>query len=94
MAFADDKQQMKFLWNKAPLGQMRSMTSTINEGMQSFKLTQTKGPWTKSGKEGSIDGQQYLPNTELSNGYFSLYQDVDMLLPLKGTVAEVLNQGT
>ncbi|XP_042453164.1 squamosa promoter-binding-like protein 11 isoform X1 [Zingiber officinale] len=93
-SFCDDKQQMKFLWNKAPFGQMRSMTSTINEDLQSFKLTQTKGPWTKSGKEGSIDGQQYLPNTELSNGCFSLYQDVDKLLPLKGTVAEVLNQGS
>ncbi|XP_074569571.1 squamosa promoter-binding-like protein 3 [Curcuma longa] len=93
-SFYDDKQQMKFLWNKAPFGQMRSMTSTINEGLQSFRLTQTKGPWTKSGKEGSIDGQQYLPNTELSNGYFSLYQDVDKLLPLKATVGDVLNQGS
>ncbi|XP_074565951.1 squamosa promoter-binding-like protein 3 [Curcuma longa] len=93
-SFIDDKHQMNFLWNKAPLGQMRSMSSTISEGLQSFKLTQTRGTWTKSVKEGSIDEQHYLPDTELSNGYFSLYHDVDRLLPLKGIVAEVLNQGS
>ncbi|XP_042443526.1 squamosa promoter-binding-like protein 3 [Zingiber officinale] len=93
-SFYDDKQQMNFLWNKAPLGQMRSMSSTISEGLQNFKLTQTRGTWTKSVKEGSIDEQHYMPDTELSNGYFSLYHDVDRLLPLKGIVAEVLNQGS
>lgn len=69
------------------------MATTTNEGMQDFKLTQTEGLSIKSTKCG-IDGWPNLPNTQISNGLFSLYHDVDKLLPLKGTTAEVLNQGT
>ncbi|WOK92699.1 squamosa promoter-binding-like protein 12 isoform X2 [Canna indica] len=93
-SFYDEKHQMNLLWNKTPFGQMRSMASNTIEGLQNFKLTQTKGPWMKTTKEGCIDGQLHLPNTQLSNGIFSLYHDVDKLLPLRATATEVLNQGS
>lgn len=93
MAFADNKHQMNYLWNKAPFGHMKPMASSKSEGSQTFKLTQIKAPWMKSTKEVSIDGQLHLPNTQLSNGFPALYHDVDKLLPLKGTATEVLNQG-
>lgn len=91
--FADDRHHMNLLWNKTLFGHMRSMASTTIEGSQNDKLTQMRGPWVKSTKELGIDEQLPLPNTQLSNGFFTLYHDVDKLLPLKGTAAEVLNQG-
>ncbi|THU62361.1 hypothetical protein C4D60_Mb01t04330 [Musa balbisiana] len=89
----DDKHQMNLLWNKAPFGHMKPLASTNIEGLPSFKLTQ-KGSWEKSPKEGGTDAQLHLPNAQLSNGFFTLYPDVDKLLPLKGTATEVLNQGS
>ncbi|XP_064998261.1 squamosa promoter-binding-like protein 12 isoform X1 [Musa acuminata AAA Group] len=89
----DDKHQMNLLWNKAPFGHMKPVASTNIEGLPSFKLTQ-KGSWEKSPKDGGTDAQLHLPNAQLSNGFFTLYPDVDKLLPLKGTATEVLNQGS
>ncbi|RRT48583.1 hypothetical protein BHM03_00030994 [Ensete ventricosum] len=93
VAFADNKHQMNYLWNKAPFGHMKPMASSKSEGSETFKLTQIKAPWMKPTKEVSIDGQLHLPNTQLSNGFPALYHDIDKLLPLKGTATEVLNQG-
>ncbi|CAL9115516.1 unnamed protein product, partial [Musa textilis] len=91
-SFYDEKHQMNLLWNKAPLGHMKPMASTNVEGLPSFKLTQ-RGSWEKSPKEGGTDAQLHSPNGQLSNGFFTLYHDVDKLLPLRGTATEVLNQG-
>ncbi|WOL17399.1 squamosa promoter-binding-like protein 12 isoform X1 [Canna indica] len=94
-SFYDDKRQMNFLWNKAPFGHMRTMTSaTGTDGSQNFKLTQVRGPWVKSTKDGNMNRQMHLPNSQIVNGFSALYHDVDKLLPIKGTVAEVLNQGS
>ncbi|XP_008781704.2 squamosa promoter-binding-like protein 12 [Phoenix dactylifera] len=89
--FYDDRQN--FLWNQPPFGQMRPTVSSTWEGSCDFKVLQMKGSLMKSTKVGGIDGQLHLPNSQRSNTFSTLSQEVDRLLPLKGTPAEVLNHG-
>lgn len=93
LAFADDKYQMNMLWNKSPFGHMKPVATTTSEASKKFKLAQMRGSWVKSSKESSMYGQLHMPDTQLPNGFTALYHDVDKPLPLKGTAAEVLNQG-
>ncbi|THU51962.1 hypothetical protein C4D60_Mb06t36610 [Musa balbisiana] len=71
---------------------MTSIASSIWDGSGSLKLTQSEGSWRKSSKTGSTNGQLLFPsNTNLNNAYTG--HDMDSLLALKGTTAEILNQG-
>ncbi|THU71826.1 hypothetical protein C4D60_Mb04t05600 [Musa balbisiana] len=70
------------------------VATTTSEASQKFKLAQMRGSWVKPSKENSIYGQLHMPDTQLPNGFTALYHDVDKPLPLKGTAAEVLNQGS
>ncbi|XP_065015437.1 squamosa promoter-binding-like protein 12 [Musa acuminata AAA Group] len=90
----NDKYQMNMLWNKSPFGHMKPVATTTSEASQKFMLAQMRGSWVKSSKESSMYEQLHMPDTQLANGFTALYHDVDKPLPLKGTAAEVLNQGS
>ncbi|KAG6510273.1 hypothetical protein ZIOFF_028282 [Zingiber officinale] len=70
-----------------------TLGATIEEH-HNFKFTQMREQWIKPIKEVNIDGQLHLPNTQFLNAFPSLYHEGDKLLPLQGTAAEVLNQGS
>ncbi|RWW05377.1 hypothetical protein GW17_00031350 [Ensete ventricosum] len=90
--FSHDKQQANLVFGQSPFRQMTSIPSSIWDGSGSFKLTQSEGSWRKSSKTGSTNGQLLFPsNAHLSNVYTG--HDMDSLLALKGTTAEILNQG-
>ncbi|XP_073002575.1 squamosa promoter-binding-like protein 11 isoform X2 [Typha latifolia] len=92
-SFYDDGPQISFMWNRAPLGQTRPMTSTTWDVSSDFKLSQMKETWMKSTKAGGIDGQQHLGNSQISNAFSTLRHEGDSLLPSRRTTARVLNQG-
>jgi hypothetical protein len=94
------------MWNKAPFGLMRPLTSSSWEGLSDLKFSNGKELWIKPAKAtgGSVDGQilhlgsqngnhNTNPNSNLSNPFPTLSHDVDGLLPIKGTTVQVFNQG-
>ncbi|XP_065011332.1 squamosa promoter-binding-like protein 12 isoform X1 [Musa acuminata AAA Group] len=92
VSYYDDKQQANLVFGQSPFHQMTSIASSIWDGSGSLKLTQSEGSWRKSSETGSTNGQLLFPsNTNLNNAYTG--HDMDSLLALKGTTAEILNQG-
>lgn len=92
VCYADDKQQANLVFGQSPFRQMTSIASSIWDGSGSLKLTQSEGSWRKSSETGSTNGQLLFPsNTNLNNAYTG--HDMDSLLALNGTTAEILNQG-
>lgn len=94
------------MWNKAPFGLMRPVTSSSWEGLSDLKFSNGKELWIKPAKAngGLVDGQilhlgsqngnhNTNLNSNLSNPFPTLSHDVDGLLPIKGTTVQVLNQG-
>ncbi|CAL9188138.1 unnamed protein product [Musa hybrid cultivar] len=92
VSYYDDKQQANLVFGQSPFRQMTSIASSIWDGSGSLKLTQSEGSWRKSSETGSTNGQLLFPsNTNLNNAYTG--HDMDNLLALNGTTAEILNQG-
>nr|DAD38706.1 TPA_asm: hypothetical protein HUJ06_013028 [Nelumbo nucifera] len=92
-SFYDERQQMSLMLNRIPIIHMRPAVSPTWESASDFKFTQTKGSPMRPAKAGSIDGQLHLPSNEVPNAISTLSHEPQRLLSLKGTTAEVLNQG-
>ncbi|KAJ4747873.1 Squamosa promoter-binding-like protein 12 [Rhynchospora pubera] len=104
--YYDERRQISFMWNKAPFGLMRPVTSSSWEGLSDLKFSNGKDLWIKpaKGNGGLVDGQilhlgsqngnhNTNLNPSLSNPFPTLGHDVDGLLSVKGTTVQVLNQG-
>ncbi|XP_072967767.1 squamosa promoter-binding-like protein 11 isoform X1 [Typha angustifolia] len=87
-SYYDDRHQISFLWNKPPVNQMKPITSTW-VGLSDSKLSQAKESWMKSTKVGGTDGQLHVGNSQMSNAFSILCQEVDSPLPIKGPEASV-----
>ncbi|ONK68051.1 uncharacterized protein A4U43_C05F6790 [Asparagus officinalis] len=92
-SFYDGRQQMNFVLNRSPFGNMRPTASSTWEDSCGFSLTHSRGSWIKSMKTRGMDGHLHFSNYDLSNTVSSLPQGLDKLMPLKGTTTEVLSQG-
>ncbi|KAJ0965548.1 hypothetical protein J5N97_026686 [Dioscorea zingiberensis] len=92
-SFYDDRHQMDLLLNRVPFGHTRPNMNSTWDASWDFKLMQARGSWIKSTKAGVFDGPLGFPSGGHSNTSSTLRNDLDRLLPLKGTTAEVLNQG-
>ncbi|TVU32781.1 hypothetical protein EJB05_24537 [Eragrostis curvula] len=79
----DDRRQISFVWNKAPLSHVRPFTSPWDSSSD-FKLPHAKEIREISTKVGTIAGQGHLDKSHLSNAIPSLSHGKDELLPVKG----------
>nr|WCD39353.1 squamosa promoter binding-like protein 3 [Cenchrus americanus] len=79
----DDRRQISFVWNKAPLSHVRPFTSPWDSSSD-FKLPQGKEIRELSTKVGGITGQVHIDRSHLSNAIPTLSHGKDELLPMKG----------
>ncbi|KAK3152260.1 hypothetical protein QOZ80_2BG0156510 [Eleusine coracana subsp. coracana] len=79
----DDRRQISFIWNKAPLSHVRPFTSPWDSPTD-FKLPHVKEIRGISTKVGTITGQVHLDKSHLSNAIPTLNHGKDELLPVKG----------
>ena len=84
-ATADDRRQISFVWNRAPLSHVRPFTSPCDSSSD-FKLSHAKEISELSTKVGTITGQVHFDKSHLSNAIPTLSHGKDELLPMKGLV--------
>ncbi|KAL6888758.1 hypothetical protein ACP4OV_009784 [Aristida adscensionis] len=80
----DDRRQISFVWNKAPLSHVRPFPSSPWDGSSDFKLPDVKEIRELSTKVGTISGQVQLNKSHLSNAIPTLGHGKGELLPMKG----------
>ncbi|TKW37746.1 hypothetical protein SEVIR_1G068200v4 [Setaria viridis] len=78
----DDRRQISFVWNKAPLSHVRPFTSPWDSSSD-FKLPHAKEIRELSTKVGAITGQVHFDKSHLSNAIPTLSHGKDELLPMK-----------
>jgi len=88
-ATADDRRQISFVWNRAPLSHVRPFTSPCDSSSD-FKLSHAKEISELSTKVGTITGQVHFDKSHLSNAIPTLSHGKDELLPMKGLVFQML----
>ncbi|KAL6629938.1 hypothetical protein ACP70R_029703 [Stipagrostis hirtigluma subsp. patula] len=79
----DDRRQISFVWNKAPLSHVRPFSSPWDSSSD-FKLPHVKEIRDISTKVGTVTGQVHLDKSHLSSAIPTLSHGKDELLPLKG----------
>ncbi|XWS34550.1 hypothetical protein CRYUN_Cryun21dG0048400 [Craigia yunnanensis] len=89
----DGKQQMGFVWNKAPFLHARPHENFTWEGTFDSNSPQLKG-YTPA-KVGNVNGQLQLPGNQQLNSITMRCHDSNRFMPAQGkhSTAEVLNQG-
>jgi hypothetical protein len=86
-ATADDRRQISFVWNKAPVSHVRPFTSPWDS---SSELPQAKEIRELSTKGGTITGQVHLDKSYVSNAIPSLTHGKDEPWPMKGLISQTL----
>jgi hypothetical protein len=87
---ADDRQQISFVWNKAPLSHVRPFTSSPWNSSSDFKLPHVKEIREVSTKVGTITGPVHFDKSHLSSAIPALSHGKDELLPVKGLIHQTL----
>ncbi|WVZ77703.1 hypothetical protein U9M48_025541 [Paspalum notatum var. saurae] len=79
----DDRRQISFVWNKAPLSHVRPFTSPWDSSSE-LKPPHAKEIGELSTKVGTMTRQVHLDRSHLSNAIPTLSHGKDELLPMKG----------
>jgi len=79
----DDRRQISFVWNKAPLSHVRPFSSSWDSSSD-FKLAHAKEIRELSTKVETTTGQVHFDKSRLSNAIPTLSLGKDELLPMKG----------
>nr|AXB72467.1 squamosa-promoter binding-like protein [Betula platyphylla] len=89
----DGKQQMSLVFDRVPLVYSRAAANLTWEDICNAKFTQTKEHPVKPVKARDTDMPLHFPSNEMPSIITTLCHDSGMLLPSKGTIAEVPNPG-
>ncbi|KAL5760203.1 hypothetical protein ACOSQ2_019041 [Xanthoceras sorbifolium] len=90
----DGKQQISFVWNRAPFVQRKPSENLTWESSCGSESIQTKGYVSKPAKAGGTNGLLHLGGNQLSNSVTTHYHDSNGFFLSKAKGApEVLNQG-
>ena len=96
VTYADERQQMSHVWDKAPLVHSRPNANLTWESTSTSKFTITKEYIAKPAEIGGSDRRLHLPGIDLTNSIaIQHHHKSNGFLPskAKGTAGEVLNQG-
>lgn len=88
-ATTDDRRQISFVWNKAPVSHVRPFTSPWDSSSD-LKLPHAKGIREVSTKVGTITGQVHLDKSHMSNAIPTLSHAKDEPWPMKGLCFQTL----
>ncbi|KAJ6850502.1 squamosa promoter-binding-like protein 12 [Iris pallida] len=91
-SFYDDAHKINFGLDGVPSAHGRPTTNSTWDNSCGFSLTHRKGSCLKSANGGSV-GQLHFSNSQLSDNVSTLPHYADKLLPFKGAISEVLDQG-
>ncbi|KAG8058229.1 hypothetical protein GUJ93_ZPchr0002g26775 [Zizania palustris] len=80
----DDRRQISFVWNKAPLSHVRPFEVSPWESSSDLKFLHVKEIREMSTKLGTTNGQSYLDKSHLSKSLSTLNPNIDELLLMKG----------
>ncbi|KAL5213309.1 hypothetical protein ABZP36_024156 [Zizania latifolia] len=80
----DDRRQISFVWNKAPLSHVRPFEVSPWESSSDLKFPHVKEIREISTEVGTADGQSYLDKSHLSKSLSTLNHNIDELLLMKG----------